>query len=263
MPCGRFGNCMILPVRNRFGQLAFRKDVSRDVLVVGRIVAKPRNTVMGVEHDNRLVESFSYDVDGSDEVGVSADKDENIGIISERIEQHRRGEVDVRTLLLQFHNPDHSILGRVARLAGVLVNWKPCGVLAVKALDDFNLRERRKGLEIDLLPVKRGGIVRIGLDWRREILQRLDFMIVTEKVFHKENGINPFPRRALDCTVVEIVPVEINVRSFHFVGLKLQGPQPMAEALHRLDRVWRLDGEIISKNRAYPQGGIFHSKEAA
>ena len=88
-------------------------------------------------------------------------------------------------------------------------------------------------------------------------------MIVTEKVFHKENGINPFPGRAFDSAVVEIISVEINVCSFHLVAFKLQGPQPMAEAPHRLDRVWRLDGDIIAKVRLYPQWGIFHCKEAA
>ena len=31
----------------------------------------------------------------------------------------------------------------------------------------------------------------------------------------------------------------------------------MAEAPHRLDRVWRLDGDIIAEIRLYPQWGIF------
>ena len=113
MPCGRFGDRMILSIRNRFWQLAFCKDVTRDVLVVGCVVAKPRNTVMGVEHDNRLVEFLSHNV---------------------------------------------------------------------------------------------------------EIFQRLDFVIVTEKVLHKENGSNPFPGSAFDSAIVEIVPVEINVR-FFFMSL--------------------------------------------
>ena len=263
MPCGRFGDRMIFPVRNGVRQLAFRKDVTRDVLVVRRIVAKPRNAVMGVEYDNRLSEFLSHNVDWPDEVGVSTDKDENVGVVSERIEQHRRGEVDIRAFLFQLHNTNHSVLGRVARLAGLLVDGKPCGVLAVETLDDFNLWECRKGLKVDFLPVKCGGIVRIGLDWRCEIFQRLDFVIVTEKVFHKENGINPFPGRAFDSAVVEIISVEINVCSFHLVAFKLQGPQPMAEAPHRLVRGWRLDGDIIAKIRLYPQWGIFHCKEAA
>ena len=34
----------------------------------------------------------------------------------------------------------------------------------------------------------------------------------------------------------------------------LQGPQPEVEALHRLDRVWRLDVDIIAKTIGLRKG---------
>ena len=97
------------------------------------------------------------------------------------------------------------------------------------------------------LTVKRGRIVRVGLNRRGEILQRFDFMIIAEKIPDKQEWINPLPWRPLDGPVVEIVSIEIDVCSLYDSPLKLQGPQPKAEAPHRLDGVWRLDVYIIAK----------------
>ena len=48
--------------------------------------------------------------------------------------------------------------------------------------------------------------------------------------------------------VVEVVTVKVNIGSLghDLSSCKLQGPQPSAGTLHRLDRVLRLDGSIIA-----------------
>lgn len=253
---------MLLTVRDRVRQLGLCKNIARDVLVVRRIVSQPRDSVVRVQDDHGLVEVLANDVHGTDKIGVSANQHKDIGLVIKGVEQHCGGDIDIGALLFELYNADHPVRGRLAGFAGVLVNWEPCRILAVVTLDDFNFWNGRKSLKIDFLTVKCGRIVRVGLNRRGEILQRFDFMIVAEKISDKQEWVNPLPRCPLDGPVVEIVSIEIDVCSLHDSPLKLQGPQPKAEALHRLDGVWRLDTHIVAKVFECKQVADFR-KEAA
>ena len=104
------------------------------------------------------------------------------------------------------------------------------------------------------MPVKRRGIVRIGFDGSGEVFERNDFVVIPDQRLDEANCVEPFPFGAFDGTVVEVVPVEINVCAFHGDAFILQGPQPKVKAPHRLDRVWRLDGRFISNFGAACKG---------
>ena len=97
--------------------------------------------------------------------------------------------------------------------------------------------------------VKGGGVMRIGLDGSREVLDGLNRVVVSEKGLNQLNGVEPLVRCALYGSVVEVVTVKVNIGSLchDLSSCKLQGPQPSAGTLHRLDRVWRLDEGIIAK----------------
>lgn len=196
-PGGRFRNHLILAIRNAVGQLALGEDVARNVLVIGGVVAQPGDSVVWIENNDRLAEILAHDVDGTDEVRVSADQNKNVGLVMESVHQHRRGDVDVGTLFFQLDDTDHAVASRVARLAGVFIDGHPSSVFAVEALNDLNLGKGGKRLKVNLLMVKGGGVMRIGLDGSREVLDGLNRVVVAEKGLNQLNGVEPLVRRTL------------------------------------------------------------------
>ena len=255
-PSRRARERAVLPIRNRIGELALRQKFAWNVLVVGGVIAEPGLTVVGIKNDYRLVEVFAHDVDRADEIGVSANQDEDIGFILKGIHQHCGRDVDIRALLFKFDDANHAVLRFLAGFAGFLVNRKPGRVLAVETLDDLDQGICREGLKIDLLAVDRRCIVGVCLDGGGKVTEGDDFVVFTEHRLDQENGIKPFVWRTFDGTVVEVVSVEKDadfLAHFSFFSI-LQGPQPEVEALHRLDRVWRLDEDIIAKTIGFRKG---------
>ena len=104
---------------------------------------------MRIENDDSLAEVFADDVDGANEISISADQDEHVGLVIERIHQHGRGDIHVGTFFFQLDDAAQTVLGRVARFAGGFVNGKPGGVLAVESLDDFDVGQGGKRLKVN------------------------------------------------------------------------------------------------------------------
>ena len=94
---------------NLIRQLALRWQIAWNVLVVGCVLLQVRTPRMRIENDDILPVIFAHNIHRGDEIRIAAHKHKGLRTIVDSVQDHRRGNVDIRPLLLQFftEQPPH------------------------------------------------------------------------------------------------------------------------------------------------------------
>ena len=154
-----------------------RRHVAGNVLVVrGRTFQMFAEGEVGIEDQNLLAIVVPKCLNRPDLIRIARNEGKAVRVRLRRIKKHGDGNVHVRTLLLKFHDANHSVLGRRTRSAGLFANGQHGLVLGIEPQDGLDIREGRQGLEIHVLPFDGGFVVRIGLDGRREVIDADDLI---------------------------------------------------------------------------------------
>lgn len=197
-------------------QLADGRKVARNVLVDGRMMDKVRTTILGVE-DNHLPSEFLPDeVKGCGKVGVPADENKGLDVGCVGVAKHFCDDVGVGALLFKLHYMDTLVFSCYFAVRTPCVNGrKPRLVFIVVSENRFNSAFCREGLEMEVLPFNRGGIVWVGFNVRGEILDGVYRMVFPDEVQTETAKIKPLQfGMPLEQTEIQISPVDIDV-CFH------------------------------------------------
>ena len=248
-PCGRAvdGTVAALPVRDSVGELAFRRQVAGNVLIVrGRHLQVDTETFMRVENTNTFPELATDGVDCANLICVSGKKEETVGQILESVKHDGDGKIDIRTFLFELDDGDIAIDNDVACTAPLFDHRGERLVLRVESLHNRYQRHCRQGLQVNLLAIYCADVVRIRLDRGRKILDADNLLVWSKEAFDERNKIEPFIRSSLEKSVIQIVTIDIGNDALHVSPLKCDDPNLAIEVMLRLDRVWRVDGNSLS-----------------
>ena len=227
----------------RFRQLAFRRKVARDGLVVRGVIHEIRRPVVArVEHEHGHFQFKANYVDRSDVIGIARDEDKAFRLLSEGVSEQSGGEVDIRPLFLELEHFSHTVFRTIAIPAIRNGVRKPYSVSIVIALNDGHERSCRQCLKIDVLPCDGLFIVRV---WPYSGSEKFDgshFVVGAEQCSNKRYRIKPSVRwLPMEKPVVQVKAVDVCYRILH-CRVKLQGPQALRlEALPRIARGSRSD----------------------
>ena len=242
-PRGRAVERAAVGKRHHVRQLAPRRQVARDVRVVGGVVHEVRWPVASwIVHKNWLFQLKADNVNWGYVVGVAGDEYIAIRIIPECVGKKGGGQIDIRPLFLEFHHVSHTVSRFPARLAFLRNVWKPYLVSIVVAFHDTDKRLCRKCLEIDVLSCDRLCIIRIWTYASSEEIDGNNVMSVAKQPSHKRGGIKPSTGRvSMEKAIVEVESIDICNGFLHRIQ-KLQGPLAFRlEALPRIARGSRSD----------------------
>ena len=236
---------------NDVGKLALRRKVPRDVPAICGMEAKVCRTLTRIEHDCLPLEFVAHKVERCDKVGIARHDDKCVGGVCVGIAEKCGGKIDIGPLLLDFYHMDKSVCGRGAFLAAGIDGWNPCLVLVVVTFDDIYSAMSLEGLEVNVLPFNRCGVMRICLGSGSEIRDGNKFMVCV-KVGMDEHGVDkrgevePFAAgETAQQSVVEIAPVDVDYCS-HLLSIKKEGSQTLrSKTLFRVGRTLRLDLNLL------------------
>ena len=136
-PCRRAVNrAAVRSYGNHFGQLALRRKVAGDVLVIGGYGTEFfTGALVRIEHDNGFSRALLEIVKRRDEVGVAGDEYDAVKILFHVVDEHLGSDVYVRSFLFGFpHCCDGNLL---AGLAGFLCKRIAGAESFIVALDDL------------------------------------------------------------------------------------------------------------------------------
>lgn len=195
-------------------ELAKRREVGRNRPIVVGVIHQIGFAVPRVEDDDLLSEFAANAVKGADEVGVSAQQHERVGLVLDGIEDHFGREIHIGALFLQPIDAEHPAPRLVAGAALFKDCGKPFLAVLVIAFNDADRRETRKHLKIDVLTFDSFGIVRMCLDAGSEVFDGADLMIFPHQSPNELFKVEPLqfgmvPKKS----VVQVAAVDIYVCS--------------------------------------------------
>ena len=174
---------------------------------------------MRVEDADRNAKLFVDDANGFGEIGIIRDHHKLIAVLSESINEHVRRDIHVRAFLLDLHHLDH-IRGRI-RVAHSRFAFQEVPIV------NADVRERFERANERLLTAGHVWIGRRTFDTRREIANPVDAK-ARKNLYAELGDIEPFVRRALHGTVIQIEAVDVDVRA------NAEAPRMSKAALRRL-----------------------------
>lgn len=224
---------------NNFRQLALRRKVTGDVLVVrgncAKFFAWP---FVRIEHDDRFVRVLLEIMEWSNKVGVARYEYDAVKIGFDVVYEHLRCDIYVGALFFCF--PHGCKWNPVAGFARFFCKWEARAKTLVVALDDLKLGAVccKRG-EIHGLSHLRGRFGRVVVDTGCKILDGSYFMFVRawQKGFGKCDDVQPLVLRKSKQPVIQVESVYINNCLFHHLSER-QGPD-IRPALHRIAEAQR------------------------
>ena len=140
------------PNWNRIGQLALGGQITRNVLVDGRVMDQVGATVFGIQDDNLTSEFLTNKVKRRDKVRIAANEDVRLDVRGKCIAKHFSNDVGIRALLLELHHMNAAAIPRDLAIHTPLVyGGKPCLVLVVIAENRLYSTLRCNRLKIEIL----------------------------------------------------------------------------------------------------------------
>ena len=183
-PCRRAVNrAAMRPDGYHVGELAFRRKVAGDVLVVGGHSAKfLAGSFVGIENDDGFPRTLLEVVEWRDEVCIARDENDTVEVGLDMVDEHLGGNVHVGALLFGF--PHGCAWNLSAGFARLFCKGIAGSETLVVALDDFQFGAiRRKGGKVNRLTHLCGRFRRVVVDAGREVLDGHDLMFITIKSF--------------------------------------------------------------------------------
>ena len=228
------------PDGNHFGQLAFRRKVAGDVLVVGGHGTKLfAGAFMGIENDDGFSRALLEIVERRDEVGVAGDEYDAVEVGLHVVDEHLGGDIHVGAFLFGF--PDSGERDFSAGLAGLFREGITGAKTLVVALDDLKFGAiRRKGGEVNGLTHLCSRFSRVVVDTGREVLDGHDFMFfwTGQEGFCERDNVKPLAMGKTEQPVVQVESVDIYNGLFHRHLSERQRPDSRP-ALHRIAEAQR------------------------
>ena len=225
---------------NHFGQLALRRKVARDVLVIsGYGTEFFAGAFVWIEYDNGFSCALLEIVKRRDEVCIARDENDTVEVGLDMVDEHLGGNVHVGALLFGF--PHGCAWNLSAGFARLFCKGIAGSETLVVALDDFQFGAiRRKGGKVNRLTHLCGRFRRVVVDAGREVLDVHDFMFVRtrQKGLCERNHIQPLIPRESKQPVVQVESVDIHDSLFHHHLSERQGPD-FRPALHRIAEAQR------------------------
>ena len=198
--------------RNYVGQLAFRRKVSRDVLVVGGYGAKFfTGAFVWIENEDGFPRSLLEIVKRCNEIGVARDKHDAVKVVFHVVNEHLGCDINIRTLFFCFpHGCDGNL---TARPTWFFRKRKASPETFIVTFNDLEFRTICfKGGKIYRLPHLRGWFGGVIVDAGGEIFYGQYFVIVwtRQKRVCESYNIQPFVMRKAEQPIIQVESVNVN-----------------------------------------------------